>query len=122
MKKANSSWRFPVAVGLVNLMLAWPLSHAAAEQRQPYVPRAPYSSPYSSQEQEDASSAAQWIGAAFMVGLLYCAWTDCVGGGNSAGNPPRQRRQEDGGQQPEYARPDTSAGCTWGDRALNNCK
>ena len=117
MKKANGSWRFPVAVGLFNIMLALPLSHVAAEQRQPYVPRAPYSS----QEQRDVSSAAQWVGAVFMAGLLYCAWTDCVGGANPAESTPRHGRQEEGAQKPDYARPDTSQGCTWGDRLFNTC-
>ena len=120
MKKTNGFWRFPVAFGLVNIMLALPLSHAAAEQRQPYVPRYPYSS-QEQQEEQEPSVAAQWFSAAFMAGLLYCAWTDCIAGANPAESTPRHGRPEEGAQKPESARPDTSQGCAWGDRLFNTC-
>jgi hypothetical protein len=118
MKKANGSWRSLVATGLVGGMLALPVSHAVAGQQQQYPPFAP-SAPQEEQE-EGPSTAAKWFGAALLGGLLWCAWTDCIGGGNSGGSAPRWK-EEERPQKPAYARPDTSIGCRWGDRAHGTC-
>ena len=80
MQKFSSIRPFMAAL-LVALMLALPLPHGAAEQRQQYPPISPYV-PQGEQE-EEPSRAAEWLGAALFVGLLWCAWTGCVGGGNS---------------------------------------
>jgi len=116
MKKDKSSWRSLVVVGLVSVTLALPLRHASADQRHQSLPR----SPYGQQEQEEPSSAAKWLGAAFVVGLLYCAWTDCIGGGNAGGGAQRWR-EEERPQKPTYTRPDTSIGCSWGDWVAGTC-
>ena len=115
MENKQGSWRSAVAVGLISVTLALPLSHAAAQQR--YGRPAPYTQ----QEREEPSNTAQWLGAAFVIGLLYCAWTDCVGGGNSGERTPRQG-EEAYSQKPVPARPDTSRGCVWGDRLFGTCR
>jgi hypothetical protein len=117
MQKAKGSWRSLVAAGLVSATLALPLSHAAAGQRQPYRPL----SPSVPQEREEPSRAAEWLGVAFVVGLFYCVFTDCIGGGNAGGGAPRGREEENP-QKPAYARPDSSEGCSWGDRLFGTCR
>jgi hypothetical protein len=126
MKKAMGSWRPLVAVVLVSVMLALPLHHVAAEQRQQYLPLSPYTP---QGEREEPSSAARWLGWAFVAGLVWCALTGCVGGdsdGGAQGSPatqdPWRRWKEEGHQpKPEFSRPDTSIGCAWGDRASGTC-
>ena len=125
MQKFGSICPF-VAALLVALMLVLPLSHVAAEQRQQYPPFSPYI-PQEEQE-EGPSTATKWLGAAAFVGLLWCAWTGCISGnpnGDAQGSPstqdPRRWREEERQQKPESARPDTSIGCAWGDRAYGTC-
>jgi hypothetical protein len=123
----HSSIRPLVAVVLVSGMLALPLHHVAAEQRQQYPPLSPYA-PREEQE-EGPSTAAKWVGAAFVIGLAWCALTGCIGGNSSEGaqgipsaqDPWRRWKEEERQQKPEFSRPDTSIGCAWGDRASGTC-
>jgi len=122
-----SSLRPFIAALLVALLLAVPLSHAAAEQRQQYQPLSPYTPP--EEQEEGPSTAAKLFGAAAFVGLLWCAWTGCISGnpnGGAQGSPSTQDtqrwwREEERKQKPEAVRPDTSIGCAWGDRASGTC-
>ena len=118
-----------MAALLVALMLALPLSHAAAEQRQQYLPLSPYS-----QQEQDAGGApataqmARWRRPLPSWSGVLLAWVASAEisrqgaqGSPSTQDPPRWLRQEERQQKPEAPRPDTSIGCAWGDRAYGTC-
>jgi hypothetical protein len=94
MKKVKGSWRPLMAVGLVGVMLALPLSHAAAEQRQQYLPLSPYT-PQEEEQEEGQSTAAKWLGVAFVAGLFWCAITDCIGGQKFPSKQEIYRRKDE---------------------------
>jgi hypothetical protein len=128
MQKLSSLHRVLAAL-LVALMLVLPLSHAMAGQQQQSLPFSPYSQQQEEQE-EGPSTAAKWLGRAFFVGLVYCVLTNCMGGGADGGGGKSSPSPEEidrlsrgSGRTPkhEYAPPDMSIGCRWGDRAHGTC-
>jgi hypothetical protein len=120
MRNEKGSWRSLVAVGLVGMTLALPLSHAAAQQRYEFR------SPYAPQEQEaqERPSRGWWIIPVVIVGCLVFDCLKGSGGGQESGSAPGgqdQLRETDPEQKRDEVQPDTSIGCAWGDRAYGTC-